>query len=269
MYIVIFDCQVLMKKKVGEITGKEGLRRTFELLWGEAESPRRGPRPRLTTAEIVQIAIKIADEEGVAGLTVRRLAEQTNISPMSFYTYIPDTDQLHDLMLDAVFAEIIAPKGHRTGWRARLEWIARQNRDLYLRHPWILRIATHRPVLGPNSLAKYELELRALDGFGLDEIEMDLTRTLILDYVHGAVRDAIEMASVEKQTGMSDTEWWSVNRPLLDRVFDPKRYPVLARVGPKKATSPGNYLKPESAFEYGLQCLLDGVAKRIMGRSKR
>jgi AcrR family transcriptional regulator len=239
----------------------------MELLWGVRRRGARGPKPRLTPAQITAAAIEIADAEGLAALSMRRVAERLGgVTAMSLYTYVPGKAELLDLMVDTVYAET-AGTGLPEGWRAGLAAVARRNRALYLRHPWLLQIALARPVLGPHLIAKYDRELRVIDGLGLDDIEMDQVVTLLADYVHGAARAAIEAAQAQRRTGMTDEQWWSAHAPLLAEVLDPARFPTAARVGTAAGEAYGAATDPAGAFEFGLQRLLDGVEVFVTARS--
>jgi hypothetical protein len=186
---------------------------------------------------------------------------------MSLYTYVPGKAELLDVMLDTVCGETARPAEVPGGWRARLTLIARENWALYHRHPWMLQVSTSRPVLGPNLIAKYDYELRAVDGVGLTDVEMDMTIALLGDYVHGSVRAAINAAQAEQQTGMSEVDWWATFEPLLAKVYDAERYPTATRVGAAAGEEYQAASAPERTFEFGLERLLDGMATLIAARS--
>jgi AcrR family transcriptional regulator len=251
-----------------EHTGGGDPTRTMALLWGARKRPSRGPKPGLSVEEIVREAIETADEEGLAALSMRRVAERLGISTMSLYTYVPGKGELIDLMLDTVMGEAAKPNDAAGGWRERLEMVARENRALYRRHPWLLHVvAASRPPLGPNVIAKYDHELRAVEGIGLTEVEMDSVLTLVLGHVEGTARRAVEASQAEKRTGMTDDEWWSANAPLLEKVFDADRYPTAARVGAAAGAAYEAAYDPEHAFEFGLQRVLDGIEALVRARS--
>jgi len=233
--------------------------RSIALLWGIPRRPRRGPKPRLTVKEITRVAIAAADTGGLAGLSMRRVADDLGVSVMSLYTYVPGKAELVDLMLDAVYAETARPDDVPGGWRARLELIARENWALCRRHPWTLQVAASRPVLGPGETAKYDYELRAVEGIGLTDVEMDSVLTLVLRYVHGAVRDALDAEQAKRRTGMTDEQWWRAFAPLLERVLTADRFPLAARVGSSVGAAHGAPGDPEHAFEFGLRRVLDGI----------
>ncbi|GAA4718067.1 TetR/AcrR family transcriptional regulator [Phytohabitans rumicis] len=249
-----------------EYTGGGDPKRSMELLWGIQERSRRGPKPRLSVDQITAAAIGLADRDGLAALSMRKVADRLGVTAMSLYTYVPGKAELLDLMLDRVCGETAKPDEVPGGWRARLELVARENWALYLRHPWLLHVATNRPVLGPNLIAKYDYELRAVDGTGLGAVETDMVVTLVSDYIHGAVRGALAAAEVRRRTGKTDDEWWSEYAPLLEQVFDAERYPTAARIGGEAGAEYQAASDPARAFEFGLARLLDGVAALISGR---
>jgi AcrR family transcriptional regulator len=254
-----------------EYSGSGDPVRSMQLLWGggtddAGRATRRGPRPRLTVDEIARAAIAVADRSGLPALSMRRLADDLGVTAMSLYTYVPGKAELLDVMLDAVYGETARPDDVPGGWRERLRLIARENWALYHRHPWMLQVATTRPVLGPNLVAKYDYELRAIDGLGLTDIEMDMTIATLGDFVHGAVRAAIAKAQAPQQTGQSEDEWWAAFQPLLEKVYDPLRFPTATRVGAAAGEEFQAASAPERTFDFGLERLLDGVAALIDSR---
>jgi AcrR family transcriptional regulator len=253
-----------------EYTGTGDPVRSMELLWDtEDRGVKRGPRPKLRMADVVQKAVALADRDGLAALSMRRLAEELGVTAMSLYTYVPGKGELLDLMTDAVCAETARPEPGGRSWRERLTQIAHENWTLYHRHPWLLHVATNRPVLGPNLIAKYDYELRAVDGIGLTDVEMDMTVALLTDFVHGSVRAALNQAQAQQQTGMSEIEWWEKFQPLLAKVFDPDRFPTATRVGAAAGEEFQAAVAPQRTFVFGLERLLDGVAALVRERQTR
>jgi AcrR family transcriptional regulator len=249
-----------------EYSGGGDPTRSMELLWGVQARPRRGPKPRLTIDQITRAAIEVADAEGLASLSMRRVAERLGVGTMSLYTYVPGKAELLDLMVDAVYGERPEPMTSG-GWRERLERVARVNWALHRRHPWMLQVATVRPALGPNVLAKYDEELRAVDGIGLTDVEMDSVLTLVLQHAVSSARLLVEAAEVQSRTGMTDEEWWAAHAPLLEKVYDGDRHPVAARVGAAAGEAYQAAVSPEHAFEFGLARVLDGIAALVESRA--
>jgi AcrR family transcriptional regulator len=239
------------------------------LLWRTHERPNRGGKSGLSVDRIVSAAVEIADSDGLAALSMRRVAEHLGVGTMSLYTHVPGKGELIDVMLDTVIGEVDMPEDVPEGWRARLESIARANWALYHRHPWILQVSAGRPPLGPNVIAKYDYELRAVDGIGLDDVEMDSVITLVVGHAEGAARLALEASQAEQRTGVTDEQWWSASAPILSRVFDASRYPTAARVGAAAGEAYGAAYDAEHTFEFGLQRVLDGIAVLVSARTEQ
>ena len=132
-------------------TGEADPARTLQLLWRDPSAvPTRGPKQGLTVDEIVQVATAIADADGLEAVTMRRLAQELGVAPMTIYTYVPGKAELFDLMLDAAYAGM--PRRDTSGWswRRRLTAIAEENRELFESHPWAATISTSRPPSAPG-----------------------------------------------------------------------------------------------------------------------
>ncbi|MET8836249.1 TetR/AcrR family transcriptional regulator [Micromonospora sp. NPDC004540] len=249
-----------------EYSGTGDPARSLALLWRTREKVSRKGGD-LSVERIVRAAIEVADAEGLAALSMRRVAERLGVGTMTLYTHVPGKGELLDVMLDTVYGETARPDEVPGGWRGRLAQIARENFALYLRHPWLLQVATTRPPLGPNLIAKYEYELRAVDGIGLTDLEMDAVVTLVTGYVHGAARPAVEAAQASRDTGMTEQQWWHAHAPYLEKVLDPARFPLASRVGTTAGQEYQAAGDPARAFEFGLARLLDGIEVLVRDRA--
>jgi AcrR family transcriptional regulator len=234
--------------------------KSMALLWRRRDGVAAAGRSGINVDRIVAAAIEVADAEGLGSLSMRRVAEKLGVGTMSLYTYVPGKAELLDVMLDTVAGETARPESVEGGWRPWLELIARENRNLILRHPWVAQASTSRPPLGPGMVAKYDYELRAVDEIGLTESEMDAVLTLVLEYVGGSAASAAEMIETERATGLSVDDWWWSVSPLLERAIEPGRYPLADRVG---SAAGGNAYDRDFTFEFGLQRVLDGIAAFI------
>lgn len=241
-------------------------RRSLGLLWGTAEQGRRGPKPSRSAEEVIAAAVALADAEGLGALSMRRVAEAVGLSAMSLYTYVPSKAELIDVMLDRVAAEGVDPPPEARTWRERLEFIARQRWLLGQKHPWTQQVAQHRPPLGPNTMARFEAALRAIDGIGLSDLEMDNVIRLLDDYVRGALRATLEAREVEQHSDLSDEQWLSLNAALLHDMVDPARFPTIIRVGEARRAAYERVLDRGRTFDFGLQRVLDGIEAFIATR---
>ena len=248
-----------------EHTGSGDPARTLALLWRTQERVSRKGKPDLSVDRIVQAGIELADTDGLKALSMRRVAEALGVGTMSLYTYVPGKGELIDVMVDTVQA--VTGREATEGWREHLTYVARENLALYRRHPWLLQVSPSRTVLGPQVAAKYDFELRGLEGIGLTDVEMDATVALVNGYVHGAVRSDVEARQVIQRSGMTDKEWWLAHVPHLDKIADAQRFPLATRVGTTVGSEFDAPYDSDHAFEYGLARLLDGVSALVENRS--
>lgn len=245
-----------------EFTGSGQPARSMALLWRSADSSavRRGPRSSLDVGRIVSAAVRVADADGLTALSMRRVAGELGVPAMTLYSHVPGKGELVDLMLDAVLGELYPDEQAPTtgNWRARVEAVVRENRRLFLRHPWALAIG--RPLPGPNRMRKYEIELRAVDGMGLSEVQMDLLVALLDGFVRGSV-DGVPQKHDPAKSGRA------VTPSPAQTILDPERFPVAARVAPVVAADP-SAAGADRAFEFGLERLLDGIGVLMLNPSR-
>jgi AcrR family transcriptional regulator len=228
---------------------------------------RPAPRARgLSRADIVDVAVAIADAEGTGALSMRRIAKDLQVGVMSLYWHIESKEELHQLMLEAVQAEIEAgdPSGD---WRADLAVYARNTRAAVHRHPWAIDYLGGGPPSGPHNARNADRLIAALDGLGLDITTLMWILLTIGTYVMGAVlREIQEMrwhrALAETMTEMSDVEVSRVHEEFDLQVRRSGRYPHLAKVI-DAGIDPDAPETRDERFEFGLSCLLDGIAARI------
>ncbi|OLR95316.1 TetR/AcrR family transcriptional regulator C-terminal domain-containing protein [Actinokineospora bangkokensis] len=237
--------------------------RSLALLWRTREPVAREGRTELTVAKIAATAIAVADAEGIAKLAMRRVGEALGVGTMSLYTYVPGKSELLDLMVDTVYGELPTTIPADGDWRDRLERVAMDNWRLYLAHPWLASVESSRPVLGPNLMAKYERELGALLDSGLGDVDTDSVLTLVLGHVRGCARAVAESAALERETGMTDQQWWQAHAPWLATFAGTAETPNADRIGTAAGEAHGTAYDPEHALRFGLQRLLDGIAVMV------
>jgi AcrR family transcriptional regulator len=232
--------------------------RTLALLWREPAPARaRGPRRALDVDAVVAAATALLDAAGAEALTMRRLATELGVAPMTLYTYVPGRDDLLDLALDAAYAGMRRADTTGRPWRDRLTAVAEENRALHRAHPWTAHADPARPVLGPGETAKYEHELAACDELAeladLDDVDRDAALTFLLDFCRSAAR-------AEQDTGPGDPQaWWEARAPVLTRVLDPERFPRAVRVGAAQSSA----RDPGRAWRFGLARVLDGLGALV------
>ncbi|MGV9970106.1 TetR/AcrR family transcriptional regulator [Nocardia beijingensis] len=223
------------------------------LVWERPEPPNRPVPAPLSRERIVRAAIRLADADGLEAVSLRKVAAALDVGPMRLYGYIATKDELLDLMIDAVYAEI-RPTGNSR--REVLRSVAETTRQAVHQHEWLADLLGRRPQLGPNALARGEAVIAALDGVDVD-IVMPVV-TAVDAYVIGAVRREIAERRAERATGMDERQWQAAYGPYLERAFATGRYPALATVIRDAA-----HLDADQTFQTGLDFLLDGIEARI------
>lgn len=225
--------------------------------------PARGPHA-LRTAQVVALAVRMADEEGIAGLSMRRIAAELGVATMSLYPRVRSKDELLALMLDAVFAEIPPPAPTAgAGWRTRVEQLARQQWAAYQRHPWAPALmSTSRPQKTPHGMVHTEALLQAFDGFGLSPTVLLHAVVTVAGYVRGCAIGLDAELRAEQDTGLTADQWMRASQPAFDTVLAAGSFPMLAAVGEE----PQIEMDPTSLFEFGLARLLDGLDQWLPAR---
>ncbi|GAA3714967.1 TetR/AcrR family transcriptional regulator C-terminal domain-containing protein [Nonomuraea antimicrobica] len=241
------------------------------LLWrnGEPGEVRPGPKPGLSVDAIVDAAIAVADGEGMAALSMRRVGERLGRTGMSLYTYVPSKGELVDLMYDRALAEL--PRDHDVskGWRPAVASWAEQTLAFYLRHPWVLQVSQARPVLGPNEFAVLESLVAILRGTGAGPRGVRGMVALLFDFVRGAATTVAESRLAPSATGVSDEEWWQARSHLLEEVAPgfAARYPMVSWVesADDEPGEAGSYTehRVSETFSTGLALLLDGIEAAV------
>ncbi|MGW2177050.1 TetR/AcrR family transcriptional regulator [Streptomyces sp. NPDC001732] len=249
----------------GTATGSGDIARSLELLWGTGDRPSRGPKPALTLGRIVTAAVAIADTEGLAALSMRRLSTDLGTGTMSLYRYVPGKAELLDLMLDHVLGEPLdaAPADEPADWRAALGTMARTYLEQLDRHPWLLKINQARTVLGPSALRGLERALAGIRGMGLADRELISTIITVNSFVEGIARTRLQAVEAVQQTGLGDDAFWENQRPYLERAMASGDYPLMA------ALAEDAFGYDVDHFAFGLQRLIDGFEVLVEQRAQQ
>lgn len=212
----------------------------------------------LSQDKIVRAGVAIADREGLAAVTIRRVASELGVSAMSLYRYFPSKDELVLLLVDAVFADESVPSTarERSSMRQQLEAAARMEWQMYCKHPWLAAaISISRPQLLPNAMQHTEYILRALDGRGLSDQTMLLACITLLSFVRGLAVNLEAEAQAEHETGLSRVGHLDKQHASFSALTSSPELSTLGRMG--SLPRPGIDL--ESLFEFGLARMLDGL----------
>ncbi|MEU3984549.1 TetR/AcrR family transcriptional regulator [Streptomyces sp. NPDC026672] len=226
-------------------------------VWERLERPAPAPRTTLTPLRIAAAAVGIADAEGLDAVTMRRLATELGVAPMAAYRYVTGKDELLELMVDFVYAELELPDGTE-GWRVTMRSVALRIREALLRHSWVTRATWCAPT--PNQLAVPEAALTALDGLGLDADTAMAAYSTLIAYVQGAVDTEIGLTQMLRVRG------WSTRQEARSGLASQMAWLMSTGRFPRYARYIGEAERKDDQqwqFETGLDSVLDGIAARF------
>ncbi|MDG4829675.1 TetR/AcrR family transcriptional regulator [Solwaraspora sp. WMMD1047] len=249
-----------------DATDTDGLARRLELLWGERAGAERRSRPGLSLERVVGAAIEVADAEGLAQLSMSRVADRLGFTTMSLYRYVRSKDELLMLMEEAAIGPPPPLPGPDDGWRAGLQEWVRQHLAIYHRHPWLLQIPISGPPLTPNNLLWFERGLRILGATGLRAEEKVGVIQLVAGYVRNEAQLSRDLLAAEAAAVAAGGEPVSYGR-MLAKLIDTERFPALSEmVADGVFDIPEGY--SEEDFDFGLQRVLDGVEVLVRTRAE-
>jgi AcrR family transcriptional regulator len=230
-----------------------------DLIWLRPARAPRGPRPTLSREEITRAAVKLADADGLRAVSMRRIAAKLGAGATSLYWYVSGKDDLYELMADEVIGEIRLPERLTGDWRTDLRTIARDTHAVLRRHPWTVLLGI-QPGLGPKTQRYGRAAMAAFDGLGLDVATKINILAVLNNYLFGFVHREIAWNQLRERIGLTVEEWAARLRSYVERVGD--QDPELA-----EQMSARMELHGDESFEFGLECILDGVAARVSGIS--
>ena len=247
--------------------GETGLPASFEAAWGIRERPARGRRPSLSLGRIVEAGVRVATAEGLAAVSMSRVAADLGAGTMALYRYVGAKDELLALMVDAALGR--PPSELGTGdWRTQLAAWARSYVEVLRRFPWVVRVPISGPPITPNQIVWFEHGLRAMR-----ETELIGTEKLsILILLSGFVRSQAELEAdlaeaFSAPDGAAGRIAASYGR-LLATLTDPERFPAVHGLLAEGTfdEDPESYDR-DAEFDFGLQRVLDGIESLVRTRA--
>jgi AcrR family transcriptional regulator len=214
-------------------------------------NPKSKTRVSLSKERVLVAAVILADEGGVASLTMRKLAERLNVEAMSLYHHIATKEEVLDGMVDIVFGEIELPSCE-ADWKTAIRQRALSARAVFSRHPWAIGLMESRTNPGPMTLRNLDAVVGSLRKAGFS-ITMAAHAFSVLDsYVYGFVLQEVRLPY------KTSDELEKVAETIL-RQMPEDRYSYLDEMIREQALKPGyDYAKE---FEFGLDLILDGLER--------
>jgi len=210
-------------------------------------------RPRLTRERVLQGALSVADAGGLGSLTIRSLASELGVKPMSVYYYVASKDEILDALVDIVFAEIELPVPGNP-WRSEMVRRADSARSVLRRHRWAIGLLESRPTPGPANLRHHDTVLATLREAGFSNELTAHAYALLDSYVYGF---ALQEASLPFEGPDSVGE---VAEPIME-LMSSGQYPHLIDMATAYYLRPGYDFGDE--FRFGLNLILDALEARI------
>jgi AcrR family transcriptional regulator len=206
-------------------------------------------RPPLSAERVLDAAVRIADQRGIEAFTIRRLADELGVKPMTIYHHVPNKEAIIDGMVDRVFAEIDLPPADRH-WKAAMRHKCVSARDVLLRHPWAPPLMESRTTPGPATLLHHDTVLGCLLGGGLS-CELVAHAAAVLDsYVYGFTMQ-------ETNLPFGGGEQIGELAEAIIEAMPADRYPHMVAFTVHHVLKPGYSFS--ASFEFGLDVLLDGL----------
>jgi AcrR family transcriptional regulator len=221
-----------------------------DLLWNGPPTRTRGPKAALTLDQIADAAIAVADAEGLAAVSMQRVAAEVGYTKMSLYRYVPGKSGLVAVMLERGLGDPSGDLADGT-WRDQLTDWCREIYARYAAHPWAAE-ATMRPrPIGPNEMVWMERALSALPP--------GLTGTEQLDTVAVLALHTRTLAA-QSAYASQEAEFMAAVGAVLMRHAE--RFPAAAAAMADAAGGEGQ----DQAFEFGIARILDGVEVLLQRR---
>jgi AcrR family transcriptional regulator len=232
--------------------------------WGIQPAPGRGPRPAMNATGIVAAAMELADADGIAAVSMAKVADRLGFTTMSLYRHISSKEDLLALMFDAAIGAV-PPRVRRRGWRNGLTRWAHGVFDSYRRHPWALDIPITGPPALPNQLAWLDWGLTELAATDLEIGEQLSVMLLLSGYVRNVAVLTRDIAGGHERAGSTPASVQADYEALLASLVTPERFPALHAAVHGGLFTDGD--PDDLEFEFGLRTILDGVDALIRRRA--
>jgi AcrR family transcriptional regulator len=240
-------------------------------LWRLRPDSKLGRPAELDVERIVRTAVELADREGLAAVTLSRVAKELGFTTMSLYRHVGSKDELYVLMGDLVLET--PPAVETADWRDGLRQWAVAERLLYGVHQWLAQLPISGPPSGPNAIAWMDAGLRVLRGTGLDWGAKLGVLTVLSGHVRSSALLSAELAAGRSSTGRDAADVARSYGRTLANLVDDERFPEAAKLFGSnlfESTPPRPSIAPTDVdrdFAFGLELILDGVAAAVDARS--
>lgn len=211
------------------------------------------PRNTLSAELVVTAALTLLDRVGVEAFSVRALAKDLGVAPMTLYTYFRGKDELLDAVRDHALGAATLTTAYG-GWQHQVRTICRRLRGQILEHPCLTALLQQRPLAGHESAESSESLLRALVEAGFNAENAARAYTTVLGFVVGVT--TLEVRLLEENR---DPERREKVRQIMTGL-PAERYPTLVEHAAALRQTVGG----DAQFEFGLDLLIAGMEQRLI-----
>lgn len=218
--------------------------------------PARPPRKSgLTRDQIVAATVELLDAQGLDALSMRKLGARLNAGATSLYWYVANKHELLELALDEMWGLVDVPEPDDRDWREVFTTFAYSLRATLRAHPWAAILLGQLASIGPHALALTDRLRRTCLRAGFAGTDVYLAASAVMSFILGQLLP--EMSYRNAAGGEIDHE--SI-RDAVDRVA--AEYPQL-RADYRDTLPADPEVVRALAFDFGLVCVLDGLAARL------
>lgn len=207
----------------------------------EVKRPPRRTRAGVTVDDVVAAAIEVVDREGVDALTIRRVADACQLSPMGVYRHVRDKEDLLDRIVDTVVSRGMKDLEATGEWDQQIAELFRYARQLNLDHPGVAVLSVLRPTPVIGVARFYARVLAALAEGGFTGARAVHAFDTLLMFTFGSVLWQIPRSADIRQ------------RLVTVALGDEAATQIVERAGELSQRDPTEY------FEAGLNTILDGL----------
>lgn len=264
------DLNAMPKDDHSELNKQHPLPPGVALSWGIVKQPQRGPKREMSIDKIVETAIAIADKDGLAAVSMNRVASSLGFTAMSLYRYFPSKDDLLLLMQEAVSDIPLPPDTETSDWRQCMRDFVNLCSSVYRDHPWFGDI----PILGipltPNNLRFVDWALRSMRDFPITDFEKMSIVLLLSSYARSIGMLQRDMARA-LQAGTSPSAFSGIDySAALKQLVEPERFPYLYPVIMSGAYTGETESDSDVGDDitFGLERILDGIDHYLNTRRK-
>jgi AcrR family transcriptional regulator len=239
-------------------------RQVSSVIWMRPARGTRGPHPSRDRDAIARTAIAIADRDGLAAVSMRRVAAEIGTTASALYRYFARKDDLLNLMVDGVLEGAPAATAD---WRADLRAVGHAMRALFKRHSWLTVALAGQPTLGPNRLRALETTLELLAPTGLALADRLVLIDTLTSYVRGFVASEIASSATISESNLTEAQWSAEQAAYVEAIQRSGTYPLVSSLFEELRRHDGGKMQ-DAGFAAGLDMVLDGITEQLTHRRR-